>query len=546
MTGCPLSLRTVDSERNQSLALVRYASVLRNEARAADARTTIDRAVTSLETLYQRGDRTEFTLIGLALGHSVRARIEEDAGHPDAAQADAQQSAKILAPAAEAANASTAIRRAYNVVLNYLGYVTLRDNREDQAIPILEKARAAARGIADLKLSDPAALAAFCESSSWEVEALFSAGRPEEATRVGEEALTAARRLLDERPGHAQALRAAANISANLGTIAGETGQLKRGMALEQESIRDWEALSRIDPANMVTHNNNAASQLALGDMLHGLGRPREQLALYQQMIIELEPHVGQSAMVASVARFPVVNVYQLKVDLGEPGAEADHAAVRKAADRFVALLPPGSFQIGVNNIYLSLFELQVAQLRGDHGAVLRGTAALTAATEGLKASSEGQKTFKHQILRDIADTDAESAYATGDFARAAADGATAVANTLAMDPRKISDLRLLNLERARLGLALGRLGRGAEAVKITDPVLQQQRKWLARMHEDEQLKFETAVTLLASAVAHPESARADLEEATKLLNSTPGDMLTLRSIAPWRRRIDDELKRHR
>jgi hypothetical protein len=170
----------------------------------------------------------------------------------------------------------------------------------------------------------------------------------------------------------------------------------------------------------------------------------------------------------------------------------------------------------------------------------------LSADTGTLKASSEGQKTFKHQILRDIADTDVESAYATGDFARAAADGEAAVANTLAMDPRKISDLRLLDVERARLGLALGRLGRSGEAEKITAPVLQQQRKWLARMHEDEQLKVETAVTLLASAVAHPESARADLEEATKLINSTPGDMLRLRSIAPWKRRIDDELKRHR
>ena len=120
--------------------------------------------------------------------------------------------------------------------------------------------------------------------------------------------------------------------------------------------------------------------------------------------------------MVASVARFPAVNVYQLKVDLGESGTETDRATVKKAADRYVALLPPGSFSIGVNNIYLSLFDLQVAQLRGDHGAVLRGTAALNVDTETLKASSEGQKSFKHQILRDIADTDAESAYATGDL----------------------------------------------------------------------------------------------------------------------------------
>ncbi len=88
--GLPPSLRTVDSERNQSLALVRYASVLRNEARSAEALTSVNRAIGSLDTLYKQGDRAEFTLIGLALGHSVRGRIEEDASHADAAMADAE------------------------------------------------------------------------------------------------------------------------------------------------------------------------------------------------------------------------------------------------------------------------------------------------------------------------------------------------------------------------------------------------------------------------------------------------------------------------
>ncbi len=541
----PPALRTVDSERNQSLALVRYASVLRNEGRAADARTSVDRAIVSLDALYQKADRAELTLIGLALGHSVRARIEEDAGHADLAMADAERSAKILAPAADASGSSVPVRRAYNVVLNYLGYLTLRDNREDQAIPVLEKARAAARSIADLKLSDPSAVAAFCESSSWEVEALFAAGKPAEATRVGEEALQVARQLLDERPGHAQALRAAANISASLGAIAAEAGELKRGMALEEESIRDWDMLSRIDPANMVTRNNKAASQLALVGMLQELGKPHEQFALNKQMSAELEPHVGQSSMLASVARFPPANIYLLDADLGNTGSlEADRAALKKAADRYVALLPPGSFLISVNDIYRRLFEAQGAQMRGDNAAVLRAMPALLADADALKTSSGGQKFLKHQLRRDIADSYAESAYATGDFSRAAAEGEAAISNMLAMDPRKISDLRLLDWERARLGLALARLGRGADALKIIEPALQQQRQWLAVMHEDEQLKLEVAVTLLASAVARPGAARAELEEASRLINSVPRDMLSQASVALWKRRIDDELRK--
>jgi hypothetical protein len=114
------------------------------------------------------------------------------------------------------------------------------------------------------------------------------------------------------------------------------------------------------------------------------------------------------------------------------------------------------------------------------------------------------------------------------------------------MDPRKVSDLRTLDWERARLGLALARLGRSAEALKLIEPVQQRQRQWLARMHEDEQLKLEAAVTLLAAAVARPGSATEDLDKASRLLNSAPKEMLGLNSVALWKRRIDDELKKHR
>ena len=82
--------------------------MLRNEARSTEALTAVNRAIGSLDTLYKQGDRAEFTLIGLALGHSVRGRIEEDASHPDAAMADAERSAQILAPVAEAPNSSVA------------------------------------------------------------------------------------------------------------------------------------------------------------------------------------------------------------------------------------------------------------------------------------------------------------------------------------------------------------------------------------------------------------------------------------------------------
>jgi tetratricopeptide (TPR) repeat protein len=454
---------------------------------------------------------------------------------------------EVLAPIAEAPNSSVPVRRAYNVVLNFLGYLNLRDSREVEAIPILEKARAAAKSIADLKITDPSAMAAYAEPSAWEVEALFQAGRNAEAIRVGEEALQIDRELLEARPGHAQGLRIAGNISGSLGTIFGETGELSRGAQLQAESVRDWDALVRIDPSNVVARNNRAASGLALANLLQALGRPREQLAVNKETYAQLEPSVGQSTMLAGIVRFPANGILTLNADLGNVGAlDADRALFKKVADRYAAMQPPGAFAITLNNFYYALNLLQVSQLQGDNDAVLRGIPALQAQIGSANPDTEGQRFLQHQMLRDAADMDAESAYATGNYSRAIADGQISTEHSLAMNPRKISDLRNLDDERSRLALAQARAGDTAAAVKLAEPVLGRQRALLARMPEDQQLRLELARTLLALAVAKPDSSRSLLEEAQRQVKSVPADMQHLASVSIWKKRIDEELRKRR
>ncbi|MBS0580075.1 MAG: hypothetical protein JSR36_12540 [Proteobacteria bacterium] len=542
----PPALRTADSARNQALASVRYAQVLRNTGRSKEAFPVVEQAVQSLDRLVKQGDHSESTLIGLALGLSIRGRCHEDAREVEAARADAARAVQTLAPSATAQGATVALRRAYNTVTVYDGYLALRDNRFDDAIGLLDQARTAARSIANLDMSDLPAAAAYAEASAWDVESLASLGRAAEATRVGEEALQVSRQVLDKRPGHAQALRTAGNISDNLGTIAAENGQLARGVALHRDSEQYWTTLLRIDPTNVIVRNNLQATRLGLANALQSLGQPRQARDVYKLIYTQTEPFVGSSEMLASGARFPAAFMFQLDADLGDTAAlDSSRAVFKRAFERFGAMLPKGTFERELNDVYAGYSLLQASQLRGDHRAVLAGTPALQARAAAMKPAGEGQEALCHQLQRDIADLDAESAYATGNFSRAAADGQISTSHMLAMQPHRIPDLRQLDDERTRLALALGRQAQYEEALKLLGPVSEHQKAWRAKLHEDEQLKLEMARTLLASAVAHPGSGRAELEEARQLVASVPAAMKSLSSVAVWKVRIDDELKRH-
>ena len=542
----PPSLRSSDSERNRALALVRYGAVLRSQSHTKEAIAAADQAIAMLDHLYQHGDRTEATAIGVGLGLGTRARVQSDGDDVKAAVPSAERAVAVLKPFATAPKPSVAVRRAYGLALTLAGFVTLRDNREEQAIPVLEEARATFRSIAELQMSDQPAAAGYAEASTWEVEALWAVGRRADAKRIGEDALVIVRRLLEERPGHAQALRANANITGDLALVAGEEGQLTHGLELGAEETRGWEALARLDPSNVVAWNNLAVAHLIAAGLLQSLGRPRETVAELRRA---LNAGIGSvpSTMLASIMRFPASWIYTLQADLGAGAALVSaRAEMRKAYDRYAAEVPAGSVYRGVNQVYADETELVVRQLHGEHAAVLRQAPELAVRTAALAVRTASERFLQHQALRDLRDVEAESAYAVGDYARAAASGRAAIENAIAMKPRKVADLRALDDERAKLALALARLGRNAEAQQLIAPVLKRERALLASIHEDQALCVEVARALLASAAAQPASGTAELEEAARLVAGVPADMRRLASVAVWRERIDAELKTRR
>jgi hypothetical protein len=544
--GLPPSLRTTDSERNRALALVRYAAVLRNQSKAADARAAIGQALAVLEPLYRNGDRSDATVIGLGLGLTVLARIHDDAStRPEALKA-AARAVEVLQPLATAPGASVQARRAYGGAQIYDGFLQLREQRHEEAVARFEAARDAERGIANLDVTDPASAAAYAEASAWEVQALTNFGRSDDARRVGEDGLQVGRRLLEEHPGHAQALRATALIYVGLADIAASGGQLKQALALVAQGTQGWDSLARMDPTNMIAWNNLGASRLRRADLLVGLGRPRDAIDEYRRAA-NIGAESQHSAMIASLMRFPAANILQLQADLGASAAlERARADLKVASNRYQALIPADSVDARINEAYYPYFLLFAEQLQGNHEAVLRQTPDVIKRLAAWPKDTGYARYWYTRGLRDLYDLDGDSAYAVGDYERAQADGGAAIELNLALKPQQPDELRALDDERAKQALALARLHRYPQAEKLIAPVLERNRARSAQHNEDYRAAAQEARALLAAAVARPGTGASDLERAAKLFASMPAEMRGLASIRVWRERIDTELhQRH-
>jgi hypothetical protein len=544
--GLPAALRTTDSERNRALALVRYAAVLRYQSKSADARTAINQALAVLDGLYQHGDRNDATVIGLGLGLTVVSRVLDDASLQADALKAAARSVEVLQPLATTAPASVPARRAYGGAQLYYGFLLLRAQRLEEAVARFEAAREADRSIANLELTDPAAAAAYAEASAWEVETLDDLGRSDDARRVGEDGLQVGRRLLEEHPGHAQALRATALIYAALGNAAGNAGQLKQGLVLVAQSAQAWDALVRMDPTNVIAWNNLGSDRLRRADMLIGLGRPRDALDEYRRAA-NVGADAPQSSVLASLLRFPAANIMLLQADLGATAAlDRARTDFRNVGDRYQAMVPTGSVDARLNDAYYHYFLLLVEQLQGHHALVLQQAPDVIKKASAWPIDTTYARYWQNRALRDLYDLDAESAYSVGDYERAQTDGGAAIERAIALDFKAPDDLRAVDDERAKQVLALAHLRRYPQADQLIAPVLARVRARTADRNEDYRAAAQEARALLAAAVARPGTGASDLERAARLFAGMPAEMRGLASVRVWRERIDTELQQRR
>jgi type II secretory pathway pseudopilin PulG len=148
----PETLRTPQTERNRALALVRYGSVLRTQARLDESKKALDEAVKVLEQMREQGDTSETTAIGLALGYVTQGRVESIANRDGDAMAKGGRAVEAIKPLATAPNASLGLRRVWRS--RYFSATCNGAMARTRSPSRRSKKRAVLRGIDDLRMID--------------------------------------------------------------------------------------------------------------------------------------------------------------------------------------------------------------------------------------------------------------------------------------------------------------------------------------------------------------------------------------------------------
>ncbi len=535
--GLPPALRTPATERNRALAQVRYAISLRNLGKLDEAEKAAGAAVATLDELRGKGDASEATLIGLAMGRSAKGRILSQQGR---FKESADESAKALAliePLASAAGSSTASRRAMGDIAVSHGFNVGRDGDTKGAVEILEKSRVALRSIDGLKLGDLSSAALFVEATAWQMDGLATLGRSGEARRNGEEARAIADGILEKQPGHMLALRARGLLMGNLGDLLAAELRFPASLPLYAAAARDYESFLKVDPGNTIAWNNLAANLMSLGLITEAAGRPREGLR-HLRVATRTATQGGLTAVRAQNASFLWYQISRLEADLGN--AEAS-AAAHAEATRFIALSvkgsAPDSFRRRVQEPIPQLQEANRLFLLGDAAAAREKAGAAAHALERAKPETDGQRIALANNLSDALSTVALAAYAMKDYAAAEA------AARRSVEERKVlpagnwlqdvfqNDFLMLHAQ------ALARAGRLPEAREALAPVLRYYAK-LPSAREADWIRLRQANLRLVQALADPPQAQAHLAQAVQLVDGLNPEFRRTASVLMLRNEI--------
>ncbi len=345
---------------------MRYGSVLRTQARLDEGNKAIDEAVKVLGAMREQGDLSEATAIGLALGLSTKARLGSSVDNDDKALANSARAVDVLKPLATAPNASVALRRAYGEVLNMHGFLQ-RSMQQEAAVATLEEARAAYRSIDDLALTDLASAAGYAESSSWLVQTHSQFGRSEEAKRASQEGLAVAAKVLEQRPGHMQALRAQALSTSPLAGLLADEMHLAEALALVNTTQRAWSEFVRLDPGNVISWNNLAVSHFIKANIQEAMGRAGDAAATWRSTEA-FASRAPPSAMTANNLALHAFRLAALEAQRGNRREAGAALALGASHSEWVSKnAAPGSWNALSRPVYRRIWPVVVAEGLGDY-----------------------------------------------------------------------------------------------------------------------------------------------------------------------------------
>jgi hypothetical protein len=543
--GLPVELRSTETQRNQALAQARYGAVLRNQGRIVEARQMLDASVPTLDELRAKGDSSEVTAIGLALGLMAQARLASSGdGDPVAALEQAARAVDVLRPGAEAPGASVALRRAYAAALTQLGFIEQRGGRNEAALTTLQAALDAYRSIDGLKADNDAA-ANFAITSGWLMDALDAADRPADALKVGDEARQVASQVLERQPTHMLALRARALLSSNVARVSESTLQQSLRLAAADDAARDWLLLSRIDPTNVINLHNLGVSRNQAGSALFDLGRPREAVSRFLEYRDAHEKVALRSTMVAGNLAVRLYGAALTAAELGQNAlADRYRSDSNRHYDAWRKSFPAGSYEAEFWSAAVPVFDVEYALAMGRFP---RGREEGKEARENLLLVKPGDDPGRRQQhaghLRRLHIALAGVELRSEDFVAAEKQLRFVAEARRSLPAVTIGERRDQAGELSMWALALARSGRLDEARPKAAQALAFEREVHALKTDDEAHKWNLALALVASAYVDPARSKTLLAEAQAAVDSMPAEARALRT-GRWTETLIAEARR--
>jgi tetratricopeptide (TPR) repeat protein len=539
----PAGLKGPDTVRNGALAMVQYAKAERTLGNLGAATSADNEALTLLGQLRQAGDNSEATIIALARGTQIRARILANQADPDALPTE-QRAVDLLMPIATPANASVAVRRAYVEIVFFLGYLQMQDQTlVAKAAATLQQSMELAAQLGGRDLSNINMAAMYAESATWRISALIDMGRASEARQVAAESVPIAQQVLVLRPGHRMALHALEVTQSALTELALAELRPAEALTLGKQGEITAQTLVTLDPKNTISYNNLAAIRMDLGEASWAAGQPRESLEYYRKAIADMAHAESAGAEFVLNQLFPLSVMAGRQADLGDTAA-ADTALA--SAAKFVTALhaseAPGSPLPLFGECNLQIGQEAGALWRGDLAGSRRLGAQIVAIIQDIKPQGGFQDFYKSACIFFPDRLKGEAEYLLGDYAAAEKSLKEGVDARKRWPISNDNDRRDVAEANTVLALALAGEQRGAEARSIIDPIVRFHRELAARNHGDMQQHVELARTLYAQAIIEPTNRASLLREAAALLDAVPPQMQALRSVQLWRAHVREAM----
>ncbi len=537
-TALPATLRTPETERNQALAQVRYAAVLRSQGNVDEGITIADQAIATLSRIVAAGDRSETVVIGLTRAYETRGRLASSQGDHKAALEYFTKADATLAPVAGAADASKLARGAHARTLIGLGFEQFRNDAPREAIATLDKARVLARGVDGLALTDLGAATAYAEAAAWQVAGYTRLGEVDNAINAAHEGIAVANRVLERQPANLQALRAQALAASPLADALTDASRPREALAFAQQAVDAWKHYIALDPGNVVSWGNLAVGYNIQNSVLAELGRVDDAIAALRAGR-ELAGRAPQATMSLSMIATLAGNEAISEAARQHPGAAAAPLEVVTRLDAWLAThVPPGFFR-DFYPLGPDYWQVAIAFYAGDHAGAMQKAERLAARIDALKPVDDDERRVKLAVQRIVQRFLAMAALEAGDDARAARAGNLIVALVKQRPGVAMSERRAQLSDSALAAVALARTGKQEEARAVAAPILAFYRDLAPRGESPPQVQLELAVALYAAAVSGLGNGPAQIAEAQRIVARLPAEMRATRDVEFWARRID-------